>query len=360
MMSSTMSVIDKHVISKKFEALSFEQTCLEYVWIGGTGQDIRCKTKVVKKTITSIEDCPLWNYDGSSTGQANGEDSEVILRPVAIYPDPFRPKGNLLVLCDCLTPSMEPIPTNYRDECAKVMEAAKDEHPWFGMEQEYTLFTMDKSRPLGWPAGGYPGKQGPYYCSAGADVAYGREIVEAHMRCCLYAGLNISGTNAEVMPGQWEYQVGPCEGTSAGDEMWIARYIMNRVCEEFSVICSFDPKPVAGDWNGAGCHCNVSTEVMREAGGYKAILQAVAKLSERHFEHIAVYGKGNDRRLTGQHETASIQDFSWGVGNRGASIRIPTATEKNKCGYFEDRRPASNCEPYSVISRMISTICLDE
>merc|ERR1719159_1221608 len=176
-----------------------------------------------------------------------------------------------MVLCECLTPKLNPIPTNTRNAAAATFARNTASEPWFGIEQEYTLFEKDGVTPLGWPVGGEPKPQGPYYCSAGFDVSYGRNIVESHYRCCLYAGINISGTNAEVMAGQWEYQVGPVEGIASGDQMIISRYIMERVTEQFQVCVSFHPKPIKGDWNGAGCHTNYSTESMRVDGGYEKI-----------------------------------------------------------------------------------------
>jgi glutamine synthetase len=333
----------------------------EYIWIGGSGQDLRGKTKTLDKKPTSVSELPIWNYDGSSTGQAPGKDSEVYLKPVAMYPDPFRRGDNVLVLCEACLPdgNLTPIPTNTRNAAAKIMEAAKEHKPWFGIEQEYTLYNKNGKTPLGFPEDGFPRPQGPYYCSVGLENAYGRRVVEAHYRCCLYAGLNISGVNAEVMPGQWEYQIGPCEGISSGDQMWISRYLMQRVCEDFGVRVSFDPKPVTGDWNGAGCHTNYSTQRMREDGGFEAIIVAVEKLGKKHAEHIAVYGEGNARRLTGAHETAPIDQFSYGVANRGSSIRIPRQAKLENKGYFEDRRPASNMDPYVVTSKIVSTTIIE-
>jgi glutamine synthetase len=208
---------------------------------------------------------------------------------------------------------------------------------------------------------GFPGPQGPYYCSAGADVSFGREVCDAHLDACLYAGLKVSGTNAEVLPGQWEYQIGPCVGIDSGDQMWMSRYIMNRVCETFGVVCSYEPKPIKGNWNGSGCHTNFSTKNMREAkDGYtKYIIPAIEKLGKKHAEHIALYGKDNDQRLTGAHETASIHKFSYGVANRGASIRIPNSTAIDGKGYFEDRRPASNMDAYLVTAKIFDTSILD-
>jgi glutamine synthetase len=330
----------------------------EYVWIGGSGLDLRSKTRTLNGPITSPEDLPEWNYDGSSTGQAPGTDSEVIMKPVRIFPDPFRGGNNILVLCDTYTPQGEPLPTNRRHGAKKIFDQNLALKPWYGFEQEYTMFESDKATPFGWPQGGFPGPQGPYYCSAGAENAFGRPIVESHYRACLYAGISISGINAEVMPGQWEYQVGPVEGIDAADQLFMSRYILQRVAELFGVVISFDPKPIKGDWNGAGMHSNFSTEPMRNDGGYDVILAAMEKLKGKHMEHIKVYGEGNERRLTGAHETAPIDRFSFGVANRGASIRIPRTTFHDKKGYFEDRRPASNACPYLVSAKIFETTCL--
>jgi len=331
----------------------------EYIWIGGSGQDLRSKTKSLLSKPNDIEDLPIWNFDGSSTGQAPGNDSEVLLKPVAIFKDPFRRGENILVLCECLKPDGTPVESNTRAACKEVMDKVKDQEPWFGMEQEYSLMAKN-GRPLGWPSlGGFPSAQGPYYCGNGANKAFGRAFVEAHYKACLYAGIQVSGINAEVMPSQWEFQVGPCEGINMGDQLWIARYIMHRLGELFHVTITFDPKVISGDWNGAGCHTNFSTKAMREKGGFKEIMIATEKLRKNHKLHVKHYGEGNERRLTGKHETASIDVFSVGVADRGASIRIPRDTERDGCGYMEDRRPASNCDPYVVNRLMIETICLD-
>merc|ERR1719387_2274203 len=330
----------------------------EYIFIDADG-DVRSKCRTVDASKATIDQLPDWNYDGSSTNQAPGDDSEGIIKPRAIFKDPFRQGDNILVLTDTYTPSGEPLPTNTRANAAKIFESRPGEEPIFGLEQEYTLFNLDKTTPLGWPKDGFPGPQGPYYCSAGAGRAFGRAISEAHYKACLYAGIAISGTNAEVMPGQWEYQVGPSVGISAGDDMWMARYLLQRVCEDFQVCVTLDPKPIPGDWNGAGMHTNFSTEKMRKAGGLTDIVAAIKRLGTKHEEHIAEYGEGNERRLTGKYETADIGTFSFGVANRGCSIRIPRSTDADGCGYLEDRRPSSNCDPY-VVTRKIFQTCTDE
>merc|ERR1719287_336404 len=353
-------IVDTH----KYNVSQRGHVLAEYVWLGGSetcmgGFDLRSKTKTLDKVPKSVSELPVWNYDGSSTNQAPGDDSEVYLNPVAIFKDPFRGGDNILVLCETAEPVKNAaLPTNTRRAAKALFDQALQEAPWYGIEQEYTLFETDKVTPLGWPKQGFPGPQGPYYCGVGTENAWGRNVADLHYKCCLHAGVLIAGQNAEVMPGQWEFQVGPCTGIDSGDHLWMARYLMVRVTEELGVCVSFDPKPIPGDWNGAGCHTNYSTAKMRAAGGYTEIISAIEKLGQKHAEHIAVYGEGNARRLTGAHETAPIDKFSYGVANRGCSIRIPRTAEKDKCGYFEDRRPASNMCPYVVTSKIFKTTCL--
>jgi len=326
----------------------------EYVWVDGNG-GLRCKTTTVNKKVNDINDLRVWDFDGSSTNQAPGNNSDVYLRPAAIFKDPFRGGDNVLVLAETYNNDGTPNRTNYRHHAKKVMDAVKEHEPWFGLEQEYTLFDAD-DKPLGWPKGGFPGPQGPYYCGVGTGKVFARDLIEAHYRACLHAGVNISGINAEVMPSQWEFQVGPCEGISMGDHLWMARFLLIRVAEEWGVKVSFHPKPLTeGDWNGAGCHSNFSTKQMREKGGIKAIEEAIEKLSKKHMEHIAVYGDDNELRLTGKHETGHIGNFSYGVANRGASIRIPRHVAAQGHGYLEDRRPASNVDPYRVTAIICET-----
>lgn len=360
------SSLDPAVI-ERYDSLPFpdDKILAEYVWVDAKG-DTRSKTRTLPAAkAESVGALPKWNFDGSSTDQAPGDDSEVILRPCRIFNDPFRPRSdglkNILVMCDTLTPAGEPIPSNTRAIAMEAFEGKDNEEIWFGLEQEFTLFNLDEKTPLGWPAGGMPSRpQGPYYCSVGPHNSFGRAITDAMYRACLYAGIEISGTNGEVMPGQQEYQVGPCVGIDAGDQLMMSRYILQRVCEDFQVYCTLHPKPIVeGDWNGAGMHTNVSTKSMREEGGLEVIKSAIYKLGAKHQEHIEIYGEGNELRLTGKHETASINDFSFGVANRGASVRIGRDTEAEGKGYFEDRRPSSNADPYLVTGKIMATITED-
>jgi glutamine synthetase len=323
----------------------------EYIWIDGTEPTplIRSKTKIVEDG----KELPIWGFDGSSTNQAPGAASDCVLQPVFSCPDPIRGGKDVLVMCEVLLTDMTPHPTNTRAALREVAEKYKANEPWFGIEQEYTLFKG--SRPLGFPdAGGYPGPQGPYYCGVGQDDIYGRPLVEEHMQACLDAGLLLSGINAEVMPGQWEFQIGPGGPLEVSDHLWVARWLLHRIGEEHGVSVTLDPKPVRGDWNGAGAHTNFSTKKMR--GSYDAVINAAEALGKNWEEHIHNYGFGVEHRLTGLHETAPWNEFSYGVSNRGASVRIPWQVEKDGKGYLEDRRPNANCDPY-VVTRLITNTC---
>lgn len=327
---------------------------LEYIWLDGykPTQSLRSKTKIEADFSGKLEDCPNWSFDGSSTEQAPGGSSDCILKPVFICPDPQRKEG-YLVMCEVLDSHGNPHESNGR-----ALIEDDDNDFWFGFEQEYFLWNPDTNKPLGFPEGGYPGPQGPYYCSVGANNAFGRKIVEEHLDVCLEAGLNVEGINAEVAAGQWEFQIFAKGAKEAGDQIWIARYLLERIGEEYNVSINWHCKPLGTlDWNGSGMHANFSNTTLRTAGSedvYKKILEAFRPVVK---EHIEVYGADNEQRLTGKHETASIHDYSYGVSDRGASIRIPLYTvQKGWKGYLEDRRPNSAADPYKVAARIIKTV----
>ena len=327
---------------------------LEYIWLDGYKPEpnLRSKTKIweyeVEGDIPQVEDLPIWSFDGSSTKQAEGHSSDCLLKPVRIIIDPARING-FLVMCEVYSADGSVHPSNTRGDWSD------DADFWIAFEQEYVL--MKKGKPLGFPKSGYPAPQGPYYCAAGANNVDGREIVEEHLDLCLEAGLGITGINAEVMLGQWEFQLFAKGAKKAADDLWFARYLLIRTAEQYDLEVNIHPKPVLGDWNGSGMHANFSNTAIREQGG-KALIESICeKFRPVHQEHIDVYGSYNDLRLTGLHETQSIEQFNYGVSDRGASIRIPLATvEGDWKGYLEDRRPASNADPYQVAGRILKTV----
>jgi glutamine synthetase len=296
----------------------------EYIWIDGltpTGK-LRSKTKIMEQGTEP----PIWGFDGSSTQQATGDQSDCVLKPVAQFPDPIRGGDNILVMCEVMNVDMTPHASNTRAALVESSSNFSEFEPWFGMEQEYTFYeqsydSLKYGQPLGFPPSGYPAPQGGYYCGVGADEVYGRDISEAHATACIEAELGISGTNAEVMPGQWEFQIGPVGAPDIGDQIWIARWLLYRIAEDWNISATLDPKPVKGDW------------------------------------HVKNYGANIEDRLTGDHETQSFDTFSYGVSDRGASVRIPWQVEVDKKGYLEDRRPNANGDPYVIAMLMIDTVC---
>ncbi len=338
---------------------------VEYVWVDGCEPwGMRSKVRVLSPSdeqmvrLASYDEraIPRWSFDGSSTGQASTESSDCILNPVKIISDPLG-SYDFTVLCEVLLPSGAPHQSNNRSALVALDDRFLSHGSSFGFEQEFVF--MVGGRPLGFPQEGFPDPQGIYYCSAGSDRAFGRGISDTHMQACIDAGLDICGTNAEVMPGQWEYQIGgpECGAVDVSDQLWLSRWLLIKVAEAYDVSVSFDPKPVKGDWNGSGCHTNFSTSEMREEGGITAIEDACKKLSRHIDRHIRSYGSGLDKRLTGLHETCQIDQFRWGVSDRTASVRIPADVKTDGRGYLEDRRPNANCDPYLVTHSMLLTIC---
>ncbi len=339
-----------------------------YIWTDGAvpTHKLRSKTRILAldPKQLSLQDFPEWGFDGSSTNQAEGNDSDLILTPVSFVSNPLLGPNNYLVLCEVYNPNGQPHSTNTRAKLRQILNnGGQEAEVWMGYEQEYTFF--QGNTPLGWPENGYPAPQGPFYCGVGADEVFGREIVQFHTQACIDAGLMIFGINAEVMPGQWEFQIGyrgieteSADPLTVSDHLWFARWLLYRIGEDYGITATLEPKPVKGDWNGAGKHTNISTQAMRDpATGRAAIAEAIERLSQNHEEHIKYYGYGLSERLTGQHETAHITKFNSGVGNRGASIRIPRAVDLKGYGYIEDRRPGANADPYEVAAVLIKTIC---
>ncbi|MDB4511870.1 glutamine synthetase beta-grasp domain-containing protein [Arenicella sp.] len=328
---------------------------LEYIWLDGFKpvQSLRSKTRVESDFSGKLEDCPVWCFDGSSTQQADGGDSDCLLIPVSIIPDPDR-KNSYLVMNEVMNADGTAHESNGR---ATIDEGADDTDFWFGFEQEYFLWDPETDLPPGFPAGGYPAPQGPYYCSVGAKNAYCRNIIEEHFDLCLEAGLNVEGINAEVAAGQWEYQIFAKGAKDAGDQIWFSRYILERTAEKYGLAIEWHPKPLGNtDWNGSGMHANFSNGAMRDNGDEGIFTKICEEFGKNIERHMSVYGAYNDQRLTGEHETQSIDQFSYGVSDRGASIRIPVGTvEDGWKGRLEDRRPSSNGDPYKIAAAIIKT-----
>ena len=327
---------------------------LEYIWLDGykPTQSLRSKTLVRQEFDGALESCPVWSFDGSSTEQASGDDSDCMLKPVAIFPDPCRNEG-YLVMSEVLNADGTPHASNAR---ASIED--DDDDFWFGYEQEYFLWDINTNLPPGFPPGGYPGPQGPYYCSVGAKNCFGRDCVDEHLDACLAAGINVEGINAEVATGQWEFQVFAKGAKRAGDETWVARYLLERTGESYGYAIDWHPKPFGKlDWNGSGMHANFSNGEMRDSGKEETFTKICEAFAGEIDRHIGVYGADNDQRLTGEHETQAIDAFSYAISDRGASIRIPVATiDGGWKGRLEDRRPASNADPYKVAAAIVKTV----
>jgi len=324
---------------------------VEYVWLDGCKPEpnLRSKVKVEDYDETDGEFVPsMWAFDGSSTEQATGDKSDCLLKPIKTYENPF--EYGKIVLCEVLNANRTPHESNARSTFED------DDDWWFGFEQEYVL-ENGNGKPLGFPDTGYPKPQGDFYCGSGTANVAGRKVCNDHLEHCLEAGIDLTGTNAEVMIGQWEYQCLGKGAKNAADDLWMSRYIMQRLTEEFNVSVNWHPKPIEGDWNGSGMHTNFSNKEMREFGREEIFTDICLRLEETHDQHIDAYGSDNNKRLTGFHETQHIDTFNYGVSDRGASIRIPVATVNNGWkGYLEDRRPASNADPYRIVKALTETL----
>lgn len=324
----------------------------EYIWLDGYNiQNLRSKVKVLSEWDGTLQKLPVWNFDGSSTAQAPGDNSECILQPIRFYK--FA-QDHYFVLCEVMDIDGNPHPSNTRHIFRELCSESPEEVFWFGYEQEY--FITKNGSPLGFPPGAYPSPQGRYYCGVGNNQVMGRQFVERHLAQCLRMGIRLTGINAEVAIGQWEYQCFSKNALQAADDLWMSRYVLYRLGEEEGVDINIDPKPVKGDWNGSGCHTNFSNNHMRTIGGEGYFNKLFNEFAEKHREHIIQYGEDNAQRLTGEHETQHIDTFSWGIADRGASMRLPLVTfQRGWQGYVEDRRPASNCDPYKVGKLIMET-----
>lgn len=356
-----------HIMSKKVMdryirlPMPCNKVLATYCWIDGSGINMRCKDRILNCTPYSADVAPGWGFDGSSCGQASTDNSDVSLKPCAVYRDPFRLEPHVIVLNEVYMADGSPAPTNHRKFCNDLCEAHRAEEPWFGLEQEYTMLDVD-GWGLGWPkGGGFPAVNYEFsYCGVGAKYIAGRDVSEAHSKCCLYAGCDFEGTNAEVMFACWEWQIGTTIGIKAPDDLWMSRFLMSRVAEDYGVVITYHPKPMGPKHPGVGMHHNFSTKRMRSDGGYKFIEECIKKLEQNHMKHMKQYGadeQTNRMRLSGKFETAPFDKFSWGIANRKASIRLQRNIKEKGKGFMEDRRPAGDCDPYLVCGLLMDT-CL--
>ena len=328
---------------------------LEYVWLDGYEPEPNLRSKVktlsTESKLIKLSDIPEWNFDGSSTKQADGSSSDCILKPVNIYKNSSDTEKypTIYVMCEVMNSDGTPHESNKR-----ALIGEEDTGIWFGFEQEYFIRSLETKRVLGLDETSE--HQGRYYCGVG-HLVRGRDLVDEHYDMCLNHGIQITGINAEVAIGQWEYQVFSEGKLNASDDLWMSRYFINKLSERMKYQIEFHPKPlVFGDWNGSGLHTNFSNKKMRETGGEEYFNSIFKSFESRHEQHINVYGSDNHMRLTGKYETQSIDKFSWGVSDRGASIRIPKSTANKWKGYLEDRRPSSHANPYEIVKEISTSL----
>eukprot|EP00891_Asterochloris_glomerata_P004849 jgi/Astpho2/4849/Aster-05785 len=337
----------------------------EVIWVG-CELELHSMTRVLPCMPSGVQELPTWSFDGSQTGQAPEHCSVVYLKPRSIHPDPFRSGQHILVLCDTFTPPQieqdgapgqaVPHSSNNRAPCEKVMEAAAGSDPQFSVEQQFTLLDPASNWPLGWPEGRAPDPSITSYCGAGTGHVAGRNLMEEHMAACLQAQISISGSNAGAVPGQWSYSLGPCPGIQLGDQLWLSRYLLMRCAERQGVIASLDPMPVPGNWSGCGAAIHYSTRETRQPGkGWYAIQQHVMRLGAVHMQHMMVYGQGNIKRLLSPDAGRQHLAFTWGLEQKSASVCIPHSVLLQQQGHLEDRRPASNMDPYLVTMMLVCT-----
>jgi glutamine synthetase len=337
---------------------------LEYIWTDGNGNmrsKVRYSTIIQSPNeVITIDKIPDWSFDGSSTNQSETSDSDLTISPVRLFPNPMesRQMPTWYVLCEVLNQDGTPHESNYRKKLWETLEKNKSHNIWIAIEQEYVVVDSNTGKPFGWKDydESTPPPQGDYYCGVGSDKQKGRMVAEHHANLCIQSGLAFEGFHPEVMLSQWEYQIGIGTPLDMADQLLFSRFLLQRVTERTPFLSvSFDSKVEEGDWNGSGAHINFSTKYMREESTIEYLNIICSSLAEFHSEAIESYGNDNHKRLTGKHETSSIDKFTWGENDRSASIRIPHSSSDGN-SYLEDRRPSSSMNPYEALSYLVSTV----
>ena len=337
----------------------------EYIWLDSEN-NIRSKTKILNidielknndkkpseleiiQSLMNVSLYPNWNCNGKHLGD---EVSEIIIHPVFVSLDPFKKAPNVLILCDTYNLDGNPTKYNNRYSVNKLFNKHENLKCLFGFEQEFHImklgdnFTLLPNKTM---IKGEPVKATKYYCSNGSMNAFGRNLVNRAVTLALEAGLSCGGYNSACGPAQWEIQIGPVQyGVCAADHLILLRFILSRLSENLDIHISLLPKPSEDIDSISYCHTNFSTESMRDSNGYTHIQNSIEKLKQTHSRDLEIYGKT---------DIEIHNNFTTDVTNRNVSVRIPTESKKNNKGYFEDRRPLSNCDPYLVCEALLNSV----
>lgn len=335
----------KKNIIHRYRHLAYDQNKVQatYIWIDATGENIRLKDRILNEIPKLIADIPKWSYAENPPYQT-GSSIEMMLYPRALYRNPFKPgKHDVIVMCDTYQPDGSPFHTNHRHAMQTSVDKTIEQEPIFGIEQKYTLLD-EQGQPFIRPKNEL--MEGTNYCGVGFNGIYARDLVESHALACLYAGIDFSGTNADEFPLQWRYKIGPSVGIQAADDLWVSRYILVRIAEEFGICVTL--KSIEGDRNQTRAHINYSTAAMRADGGIKVIREAIKLLEHEHNEHLKVFDA---------HES-KIDTFSWDVADRNVSVRVPESVAESEKELLKDRGPPSNMDPYVVCNALLTTSLL--
>lgn len=338
--------ITTNTIALKPLELEIYKANLTYVWLDKFNI-LRSKTKRVEQ----VNQIPIWNFDGSSTSQMDYStmNTEVLLQPIRVYIDGFNERNNenYLVLCDTYNINKDGIITptvdNYRYGAINIFNET-NLNPKFGFEQEFYLIDNENHEKLSSLTN--ISNKDNNYCRTTTKYTY---IMNEFYNLCLSCKIGIVGWNAEVAPFQFEYQIFG-NGIDACDDLVMSRYVLERYMIDNNYEIKYDPK-LYENLSGSGCHINYSDVRSKEY-----MDKYIKALGETHNDLMKVYGENNNKRLTGLHETSSYSVFTYGVGDRYKSVRIPNSTALGLTNYFEDRRPGANINPYMACGALVKVL----